>query len=110
MKKYSDKLEKIEAKEMAEKIFYGDKPTQSSYDGSYTAVKIYLKQAMHDPSSLDINNCSSVYKIKDEGWAVNCSYRGKNTFGGLVLNSNWFIIRQNTVVDVKSSDAYSVSY
>ena len=110
MEYYADKIAKIEAKKIAEKVFYGDKPNQSSYDGSYRAVKIYLKQAMHDPSSLDINNCSSVYKIEDKGWAVKCSYRGKNAFGGTVLNSNWFIIRQDTVIGVESSDTYSVSY
>lgn len=110
MKLYADKIAKVEAKKIAEKIFYGDKPTKSSYDGSYPVVKFYLRQAMHDPSSLDINNCSSVYKIEDKGWAVKCSYRGKNAFGGIVLNSNWFIIRQNTVINVESSDTYSVSY
>ena len=110
MKLYADKIAKVKAEKIAEKIFYGDKPVQSSWDGSYSAVKSYLKRAMNDPSSLEMNNCSSVYKIDDKGWAVKCSYRGKNAFGGMVLNSNWFIIRQNTVVGVESSDTYSASY
>jgi len=110
LKNYGDKAAEAEAKKAIEKIFYGDKPIQSSWDGSYRVVETYLKRAMNDPSSLDMNNCTSVYKIDNEGWGVRCSYRGKNAFGGMVLNSNWFIIRQNTVVDIKSSDAYSASY
>ncbi len=109
MKHYANKIAEIEAKKAAEKIFYGDKPIQSAWDGSYSAVERYLERVMHDPSSLDMDNCTPVYKVENTGWIVGCKYRGKNAFGGMVLNQNWFIIRQNQVVDVKDPDAFSIN-
>jgi hypothetical protein len=107
MKVYADKVAKIEAKNAAENIFYGTAPIASGWDGSYNEVERYLKTVMNDPSSLEMDKCSSVFKVK-KGWAVWCSYRGKNGFGGMVLNSNWFIIRQNQVVAIEDTNAYSL--
>ena len=108
MKYYANKIAEVEAKIAAEKLFYGKKPVQSAWDGSYNVVERYLKQVMNDPSSLKIDSCTPVYKVKNTGWIVGCRYRGKNAFGGMVLNQNWFVIRQNQVVDVKDSDAFSI--
>lgn len=108
MKHYANKITEIEAKETAERLFYGEKPIQSAWDGSYSVVERYLKRVMNDPSSLDIDSCTPVYKVKNIGWVVGCRYRGKNVFGGVVLNQNWFIIRKNQVVDVKDPDAFSI--
>lgn len=106
MKHYAKKIAEVEAKKAAEKLFYGDKPVQSAWDGSYNVVERY--QVMNDPSSLKIDSCTPAYKVKNTGWVVACRYRGKNAFGGMVLNQNWFIIRQNHVIDVKDSDAFSI--
>jgi len=108
MKHYANKIVEVEAKKTAEKLFYGEKPVQSAWNGSYRVVNRYLKQVMHDPSSLDIDSCTPVYKVENTGWIVGCRYRGKNAFGGMVLNQNWFVIRQNQVVDVKDSDTFSI--
>jgi len=108
MKHYANKIAEVEAKKVAEKLFYGEKPVQSAWDGSYSVVEKYLRQVMNDPSSLKIDSCTSVYKVKNTGWVVGCRYRGKNAFGGMVLNQNWFIIRQNHVIDVKDPDAFSI--
>ncbi len=105
--KYKKKLDAIEAKEAITKAFYGNKPIQSGWDGSYSEVEQYLNRVMKDPSSLDIDQCTGVYKT-GIGWAVHCSYRGKNSFGALVLNSNWFIIRNNRVIATKPSDEYQI--
>ena len=106
---YNNQLITIEAKKAAEQIFYGNAPRRSNWDGSYYEVEKYLERAMHDPDSLKFENCSQVYKIKEKGWGVLCVYRGKNAFGGMVKNSNWFIIRNNSVVDVKPSDTYNAN-
>ncbi len=108
MKHYENKLIEAEAKKVAEKLFYGEKPIRGSWDGSYSVVERYLKQVMHDPSSLDIDGCTPAYKVEKIGWVVGCRYRGKNVFGAKVLNQNWFVIRQNRVVDVKDPDAFSI--
>jgi len=111
-KKYIDKMKyyenikiNTEAKEAAEKIFYGIKPTQSGWDGSYTAVKRHLKTTMHNPDSLEFKGCTEVFKQK-EGWLVGCQFRGTNGFGAMVLNSKWFTIRQSQVVNVEDSNKY----
>lgn len=106
---YKEKIDAIDAKNKAEKLMYGDKPVFYEWDGTYPAVEKYLKYAMKDPTSLEIRNCSKVYKIENIGWAVHCSYRGKNSFGAFVLNSNWFIIRHNKVFSVEPSDSYTLN-
>lgn len=85
---------------------YGEKPAQSKWDGSYRAVEKYLKATANDPSSIDISGCTEVYKNKT-GWLVGCDFRGKNAFGGLVRNSNWFTIAHGQVINVESGDSYS---
>ena len=107
VKYYKDKIEKLKIKKELEKAFYGKAPIPSAWDGSYSEVKYYLKSVMHDPSSLAIEQCSGVYKV-DKGWAVLCSFRGKNSFGAMVLNRKWFIIRENRVVQVDTPDTYSI--
>ena len=105
MKHYEKKKIDAEAKEAAEQIFYGKRPTQSSWDGSYYEVKNYLKSAMHNPDSLDFKGCTKVYKQK-EGWLVGCQFRGTNGFGAMILNSKWFTIRQQKVINIQNSNAY----
>ena len=107
MEHYKNKVVERDARIAAEKIFYGEKPVRSAWDGSYREVERHLESAAHDPDSIDIENCTEPYKAK-EGWIVLCKYRGKNAFGGMVLNHNWFVIRQNRVISVEDPDAYSV--
>lgn len=107
MNHYGGKIAKMKAQKAAEERFYGEKPMRSGWDGSYLVVERYLKRVMHDPSSLDVDNCTYAHKVKNVGWVVGCRYRGKNKFGGLVLNENWFVIRQNRVVGVKDPKEFS---
>lgn len=97
--------EKEQKERLAYVTSYGEQPEQSKWDGSYRAVEKYLKAAANDPSSIDIDGCTQVYKNKT-GWLVGCDYRGKNAFGALVKNSNWFTIAHGQVINVESSDTY----
>lgn len=85
----------------------GERPVRSSWDGSYLEVKNYLKLAANDPDSIEIDGCTGVYTV-DEGsaWLVGCNYRGRNGFGGMVRQSNWFKIVQGRVISMESADAY----
>lgn len=83
----------------------GPIPTQSGWDGSYAAVDRYLKTIANDPSSIKIEGCTNV-QYEPVGWAVRCNYRGKNAFGGVVVESNWFIIRNNQVLMMQPPEAY----
>lgn len=84
---------------------FGEPPKQSGWDGSYFEVKQYLRKVANDPDSIDIDGCTEVYHTKN-GWLVGCDYRGRNAFGGMVRNSNWFTIRHGRVVNMEESSAY----
>jgi len=85
---------------------FGERPHQSEYDGSYSAVERYLKKVMNDPDSLKMAGCTKVFRTTD-GWLVGCDYRGRNGFGGLIKVFNWFTIRQDHVVQMHDESAYS---
>lgn len=58
------------------------------------ACESFLKDNANDPSSIDIED----YQVKGQsknGWIVAVKYRGKNAFGGLVLNVSTFDVRYN---------------
>ena len=85
----------------------GEPPQQSAWDGSYSEVTHFLKERANDPSSIEIVGCTKVsYATSGAGWLVGCDYRGKNAFGGLVMNSNWFVIKHGVVVKALPGNAY----
>jgi len=99
---YREALREENRKISVERDRIGIRPRKSDWDGSYPVVKEYLKQVANDPSSIKIESCTEVFQTKD-GWRVGCDYRGKNSFGAMVLESNWFTIRNGEVVKVDSS-------
>jgi len=85
---------------------FGAPPQASAWDGTYREVKNYLRRMANDPESIEIDACTSVYFDSDEGWVVGCDYRGRNAFGGMIRQSNWFVIQNGTVVTMKEAGAY----
>jgi hypothetical protein len=53
-------------------------------DGSHRGVVKYVKSTMHDPSSF--KHVKTGYIDEGEYLVIEMSFRGKNAFGGLVLN------------------------
>ena len=86
-------------------LAFGQPPLKSEWDGSYSVVESYLKQVANDPASIDIQACTDVFHTK-QGWLVGCDYRGKNAFGALIKQSNWFIIVRDRVVKMEEASAY----
>jgi hypothetical protein len=86
-------------------VNFGEMPTQSSWDGSYLAITRYLKRIANDPDSIDIISCTKVNSHAD-GWLVGCNYRGRNGFGGLIRQSNWFTIRHGSVIQMDDAGAF----
>lgn len=84
---------------------FGERPTQSAWDGSYFAVDEYLRRVANDPDSIEISGCTEV-NYHSEGWLVGCNYRGRNGFGGMVRQANWFTIRHGRVVQMHDADAF----
>ena len=79
---------------------FGNEPIRSSWDNSYHAVERYLERNAHDPDSIDISGCTKA-TIAPTGWLVACEYRAKNGFGALIKTSSWFIIVNDTVIDME---------
>lgn len=114
---YQGKLDAIAAKQRAQEAKatkerqqrlakFGEPPVISSWDGSYLEVTKYLKRVANDPDSIDIDGCTKVYHT-ESGWLVGCDYRGKNAFGGIVRNSNWFTIVHGAVIQVHDSSDFN---
>lgn len=103
---YAGKVEEQEAKSRLRKVAFGEKPKASGWDGSYYEVQNYLKTVAHDPGSIEMDGCTQVYH-SDNGWLVGCRYRGKNAFGALIRQAQWFTIQRGQVVKVDKSGAYS---
>jgi hypothetical protein len=102
---YNGRISKREAEAAERRRRFGDAPQASAWDGTYGEVKDYLREVMNDPKSLEMDSCTGVYNT-DEGWLVGCDYRGRNAFGGMVRQSNWFVIRRGVVVAMKEASAY----
>jgi hypothetical protein len=72
-------LEKGRKKAKLEKLF-------SSWDGSNVALTKSIKESMNDPGSYKHNE-TRYKEIDDNTLFIITSFRGKNAFGGVVLNS-----------------------
>ena len=57
----------------------------SSWDGSHRNLERYIKKLMNDPSSYD--HVETVYWDRGNCLIVKTTFRGKNAFGGVVINS-----------------------
>ena len=102
---YSKRIQQEQAAQQDRIRRFGPIPRASEWDGTYREVKDYLRQVANDPDRLKIDACTPVYHV-ETGWLVGCDYRGANAFGGMVRASNWFIIRQGRVVQMKEASAY----
>jgi len=105
MKKEAEEKE-IQLKRLVSK--FGRPPIVGQGFSGYTSpeIEIYLRLTAHDPDSIELENCTEVKRTR-QGWLVGCTYRGRNGFGGVVKNANWFTIRHEQVVNVESSSSYS---
>lgn len=76
-------------------------PAASSWDGVCHAIKDYLKENAHDPKSIKYVQCSYILELDIGIYAQTVKFRGKNAFGGTILNEYVFYIageKYNAVV------------
>jgi hypothetical protein len=88
----------------AEIVVLGDKPENSSWDGSVRPAEKYLKEALNDYSSSEYLGWSPVTKIyigKEPYWGTKVKLRAKNAFGAFIVKDIVFFIRNNQVVKVE---------
>jgi len=105
--RYDALIKRREEQRRARLAAFGDPPVKSAWDGTYRVVKEYLRGVMNDPGSLEMDGCTDVRYV-DRGWLVGCDYRGRNAFGGMVRQSNWFIIVHGRVIAMEESSAYTI--
>lgn len=55
--------------------------------GGYKPIKKYLKKNVNDPSSLEIDKTWNLGMTKDSTFATKTTFRAKNAFNALVLQS-----------------------
>lgn len=95
----SEELKKLEST-------FGEKPKPSIYDGSIKIVKDYITTIAKDPDSVKYEKWSDISYHDTDGWIVKVKYRGKNSFGGYVINCNSFTIKFSKVTSMKPCNAY----
>lgn len=92
-KKVSESNERI-AREKALIAKIGPKPVSA-------ASKSFIKKIARDPASVRDVKCSgAVPSKKKDSWLQTCNFRGKNAFGGYVVNQITVKIRENVVIGV----------
>lgn len=101
---YQGKIDADKAEAVTRTRKFGNKP-EGNFSGGYFVIDKHLKNLAHDPDSINANDCSDVY-YNNSGWLVNCTYRGKNTFGALTKNTRWFTINHGKVIKTEVSSAH----
>ena len=74
----------------------------SSWDGSVSQVKDYLKKNLKDPKSYESIEWSEVQRVGDN-YRVRHKYRAKNSYGGYMIENQIFTInKQGEIIDVQN--------
>ena len=98
-KKYRKQL----ATELALEVYKkqcGPAPRKSPWDNSIPVIKNFVKTLANDPDSIEFIGCSDPLLEKKNCYKTVCAFRGKNIFGGTVLNAKTFWITSEKVLSV----------
>jgi hypothetical protein len=78
----------------------GEPPSRSAWDNSISVVREFVKTVANDPSSIEFIGCSVPFLEKKNCYRTVCVFRGKNVFGGTVINSKTFYITNTKILKV----------
>ena len=70
----------------------------SESDGSVWEVKLWLKQHLNDPDSVQYIEWSTVRKTKAGNLVVRVKFRAKNSYGAYVIAQKLFVLDRNKTV------------
>jgi hypothetical protein len=84
-KKREQAEEKARAAQQAYQQLCGEAPVASAWDGEVIGLARTIKETANDPDSIEVTNCTQPQMTTDNCWLTTCNVRGKNGFGGLVL-------------------------
>lgn len=101
---YRERMHKAEAAEAADRkaaedaaAICGPQPRRSEWDGEVSAVTYFVKESAHDPSSIEVKDCSVPVLTTQDCWVTTCAVRGKNVLGAMVLERVEFSIASGGV-------------
>lgn len=80
----------------------GPKPEVSGWDGEVIGIARALKKVAHDPDSIDVENCTEPVLSEKHCWITSCNVRGKNMFGGKILQRRRFSLSKLGIEDLSS--------
>lgn len=79
----------------------GKPPARSAWDNSIPVVKDFVKAVANDPDSIEFVGCKEPVLNKKNCYKTVCVFRGKNLFGGMVINAKTFYLTNNRVLNVE---------
>lgn len=100
----SKKYKKQLAAELAWEVYKeqcGEPPSRSAWDNSIPVVKDFVKAVANDPDSIEFVGCKEPVLNKKNCYKTVCVFRGKNLFGGMVINAKTFYLTNNRVLNVE---------
>lgn len=92
-----EKRRKDEVASAATLALRGPKPENSAWDGSIFIVERAIKANRNDPDSYE-HVSTTIPTAEDDYWTCVTTFRGKNAFGGKVVNSKKVWIQSGHVV------------
>lgn len=78
----------------------GAAPKVSQWDGELVGLEAHIEETANDPDSIDVENCTEPRLHKKLCWVSECSVRGKNAFGALILRRMQFAYARGSFVDL----------
>jgi hypothetical protein len=84
------KIEPKAEKDRAYAKSCGDPPPVDGWDRGNFELEGQLKRTAHDPSSIDVENCTQPVLMTERCWQLTCDVLGKNAFGAQVRNRKKF--------------------
>jgi hypothetical protein len=83
----------LHEKEEAYAALCGPRVQPSEWDGAIIGFETAVERTAHDPDSIDVENCAVPQLTRGDCWVSECSVRGRNAFGAMVLNRIRFFFR-----------------
>jgi hypothetical protein len=70
------------------------------FDGECSGIERALKRVAHGPGSIDVENCTDPQLTREKCWVTRCGVRGRNAFGGMILQRKVFSMSKLGVEEI----------
>lgn len=99
----AERLRQQQAARAAQLARCGPRPMLSPWDGELIGSESFVRRAAHDPSSIDVENCTlpSLAVDTNHCWVSSCDVLGRNMFGAMIRRRMQFEVRGGQVVSAR---------